>query len=315
MLQFYQRNPGRTIMMGLLFAWALSGAVSPHLQLYQENREVIWTILDWIFAAAIIYSALVALLYLRQRSLQYFPEPVRTTPLAAGLPKAEEVMLDTADGEHVIVWHTPPRDGYPVFLYFHGHAGSLRTRAERFRELTADGSGLVALSYRGFGGSSGQPTEAGLIEDAATAYTFAAARYGTERIVLWGESLGTAVAIATAAEKRVGHVVLEAPLTSAADVGALQYWFVPVRILMKDQFRADLRVGKIAAPTLAVHGENDAIIPIALGERIYDLIRAPKRFVRVAGAGHTDLGARAVSAAKQFIAEEHQRIQRDGVHF
>jgi len=97
--------------------------------------------------------------------------------------------------------------------------------------------------------------------------------------------------------------VLEAPFTSAADVGALHYWFVPVRVMMKDQFRSDLRVGKVTAPVLVVHGENDAVVPVTLGDRLYGLIRAPKRFVRIAGAGHDDLGARAVAAAKQFIAE------------
>jgi fermentation-respiration switch protein FrsA (DUF1100 family) len=257
----------------------------------------------WLLAAIVLYGGFVALLYVAQRALQYFPERQRTTPSAAGLPEAEEAVLDTGDGERVIVWHVPPRERQPIFLYFHGNGGSLRWRDERFHALIADGSGLVALSYRGYGGSSGRPTEKGLAEDAATAYSFAVARYPAERIVLWGESLGSALAIALAAEKPVGHLVLEAPFTSAADVGALHYWFVPVRILLKDQFRSDLRVGKVAAPVLVVHGENDAIVPMTLGERLYGLIRAPRRFVRIAHAGHNDLGRRAVAAAKQFIVE------------
>jgi uncharacterized protein len=126
----------------------------------------------------------------------------------------------------------------------------------RFRDLIDDGSGLVALSYRGCGGSSGRPTEKGLIEDARAAYAFAVARYPAERLVFWGESLGTALAIAMAAENTVGCLVLEAPFTSAVDVGAQHYWFVPVRLLMKDQFRSDLRAGKVTAPVLVVHGEN-----------------------------------------------------------
>ena len=97
-------------------------------------------------------------------------------------------MLDTADGEQVIVWHVPPREEQPVFLYFHGNGGSLRWRDERFRSIISDGSGLIALSYRGYGGSSGRPTEKGLLADAAAAYEFAIARYSAERIVLWGES-------------------------------------------------------------------------------------------------------------------------------
>jgi uncharacterized protein len=269
--------------------------------------------LKWVVGAIVLYGGFVALLFLAQRLLQYFPERRCTTPAAAGLPEAEEVMLDTADGERLIVWYVPPREGRSIFLYFHGNGGSLRWRAERFGALISDGSGLVAMSYRGYGGSTGRPTENGLIEDAAAAYAFAVARYPAERIVLWGESLGTAVALAVAAEKRVGCVVLEAPFTSAADVGARHYWFVPVRLFMKDRFRSDLRASKVTAPVLVVHGENDAIVPIRLGKQLYDLIRAPKRFVPVAGAGHNDLGAQAVAAAKQFIAERGRLSSGIGV--
>jgi fermentation-respiration switch protein FrsA (DUF1100 family) len=249
------------------------------------------------------YGGLVALLYVTQRAMQYFPERLRTTPSAAGLPQAEEVVLDTADGERVIGWHIPPRGDKPVVLYFHGNGGSLRGRVDRFRALTADGTGLLALSYRGYGGSSGRPTEAGLLADAAAAYGFAATRYGAARLALWGESLGSGVAVALAAENPVGHVILESPFTSAADVGAAAYWFVPVRLLMKDQFRSDLRIGKVTAPVLVLHGERDAVVPIALGERLYALINAPKRFVRFPGAGHNELGTRAVEAARAFLSE------------
>ena len=217
--------------------------------------------LRWLIAVVVVvYCGFVALLYVAQRSLQYFPERRRTAPRAIGLPEAKEAVLDTADGERVIVWHVTPREGRPVFLYFHGNGGALRWRDERFRALIADGSGLVALSYRGYGGSSGRPTETGLVEDAAAAYAFAVARYSAERIVLWGESLGSALALALAAEKPVGGLVLEAPFTSAADVGAQHYWFVPVRLFMKDQFRSDLRAGQVTAPVLVVHGENDCIV-------------------------------------------------------
>lgn len=263
--------------------------------------------LRWLIGAVGAYGSFVALLYLAQRSLLYFPERRRTLPSAVGLAEAEEVVLDTSDGERVIVWHVPPREGQPVFVYFHGNGGALPWREERFRALIADGSGLVALSYRGYGGSSGRPTETGIVQDAVAAYAFAVARYPAERIVLWGESLGSALAIAVAAEKPVGHLVLEAPFTSAADVGIRYLWFVPVRLLMKDQFRADLCASRVRAPVLIVHGDNDAIVPIALGKRLYGLIQAPKRFVRIAGAGHNDLGVRAVAAAQRFIAESAVR--------
>ena len=233
--------------------------------------------LRWFLTVALVgYGGLVALLYLTQRTLQYLPESFRTAPAAPG--QRRRVALSTTDGERVIAWHIPPRgDDKPVVLYFHGNGGALRHRVERFRSLTADGTGLLALSYRGYSGSSGRPTETGLLADAAAAYGFAAARYPAERIALWGESLGTGVAVAIAAEKPVARVVLESPFTSAADVGAGVYWFVPVHLLMKDQFRSDLRIGKVTAPVLVLHGDRDNVVPFALGERLYALITSPKR--------------------------------------
>ena len=259
-----------------------------------------------VLYVAAFYFGLVALMYFVQRSMMYFPETVRTAPAAAGFPEAEEIVLDSADGERVIAWHVPPRGDRPVVLYFHGNGGALRYRVDRFRALTADGIGLVALSYRGYAGSTGRPSEEGLIADARAAYAFAAARHPAARLVLWGESLGSGVAVALAAEKPVARLVLEAPFSSAVDIAARAYPIVPVRWLMKDQFRSDLRIGKVNAPVLIVHGDQDRVVPIASGERLYALITAPKRFVRVPGAGHEDLGARAVAEAKTFIDERFE---------
>jgi len=260
-----------------------------------------------LLVGSVIYLVLVAVMYFAQRALLYFPETLRTTPTQAGLPQAEEVVLDTADGERVIVWHIAPRGDQPVVLYFHGNGGALRYRADRFRALTQDGTGLVALSYRGYAGSSGRPSEDGLIADARAAYAFAMQRYPMARLVLWGESLGTGVAVAIAAEKaaakKVARLVLEAPFASAVSVAASVYPFVPVRLLMKDQFRSDLRIRNVTAPVLIVHGDRDTVIPIESGERLYALAEDPKRFLRVPGAGHEDLGTRAIEAMRAFVAE------------
>jgi hypothetical protein len=258
----------------------------------------------WFLIALAAFGGLTALLYLAQRRLMYLPETARTPPAAAGFAAAEEIVLDTADGERVIVWHMPPRGAQPVVLYFHGNGGALRYRVERFRALTADGSGLVALSYRGYGGSSGSPTEPGLLADAAAAYAFAVARYRSERIVLWGESLGAGVAIALAATHKVARLVLEAPFSSAVDLGAAAYWFMPVRLLMKDQFRSDQRIGQVRAPVLILHGSDDRVVPLAFGERLFALANEPKRLVRIPGGGHNDLDAHGAQAvARPFIAE------------
>lgn len=251
----------------------------------------------------VAFGCITTLMYFAQRKLMYFPETLRTSPNAAGFPAAEEVTLDTADGERVIIWHVPPQANKPVVLYFHGNGGALRYRVERFRAVTADGTGLVALSYRGYGGSSGSPTESGILADADAAYTFAVGRIAPERVVLWGESLGSGVAIALAAKHKVARLVLEAPFTSAAAIGAAAYWFLPVHLLMKDQFRSDERIHLVSAPILILHGTNDRVIPIAFGERLFALANEPKRLVRFPGGGHVDLdnyGAQA--ATRPFIA-------------
>lgn len=245
------------------------------------------TLLKLLIGGVAVYIVIAALMYFVQRSLMYFPDTVRTPPSSLGFD-AEEVTLRTADGESVIAWHRPPADGRPVVLYFHGNGGALNLRAERFRSLTADGTGLVALSYRGYGGSSGRPTEAGLLADAAAAYAFTVGHYGPDRIVMWGESLGTGIAVALAADNKVARVILESPFTSTADIAAATYFFLPVRLLMHDQFRSDERIARVAAPVLVLHGDRDLVVPISYGERLYALIRAPKKFVKLAGAGHND---------------------------
>jgi len=260
--------------------------------------------LKWLLLACLSgYCAFVMLLYVAQRSIMYLPDTRRIAPAAAGLPQAEEVVLEASDGEKIIVWHIPPRGDAPVVLYFQGNGGGHALRAGRFRAITADGTGVAALGYRGYSGSTGRPSEAGLLRDAAALYDFAAARYGAARIVLWGESLGTGVAVALAAERPVARIVLESPFTSAVDLAASVYFFVPVRWLMKDQFRSDERIGEVRAPVLVLHGARDNVIPISFGERLYERITAPKRFVRLPNANHNDHDEHgAVDAVRAFVA-------------
>jgi hypothetical protein len=114
--------------------------------------------LKWVILVAVLgYAGLLGLMYIFQRALMYFPDPRRTAPAFVGLPQADEVVLTSADGERLIAWHVPPQGPRPVVIYFHGNAGALDLRAGRFKWLTADGIGLVALSYRGYGGSTGTP--------------------------------------------------------------------------------------------------------------------------------------------------------------
>ena len=262
------------------------------------------TALKWLLIVVSVgYACGLAALFFAQRSFLFpIPTAERTSPQAAGFMEAEEHVLATADGEKVIVWHVPAKPGRPVILYFHGNGDFLAGFFGRFRDLIADGAGVVALSYRGYAGSTGHPSERGLLLDARAAYAFATARYSADQIVVWGFSLGTGVAVALAAEQPVRKLILEAPYTSTADVAASMFWFMPVRLVMRDQFRSDERIARVKVPLLIMHGSNDPAIPIVFGERLFALAHEPKQFVRFPGGGHENLGNfGAIETARLFI--------------
>ncbi len=265
------------------------------------------TIVKWLLAfAAFGYFGALAVLFAMQRAL-VFPIPVteRTAPAAVGFAEAEEHVLSTADGEKLIAWHVPAKPEHAVVLYFPGNGDYLAGRVSRFRAITADGTGLVALSYRGYAGSSGHPSERGLLQDAEAAYAFTVARYKTDRILAWGFSLGSGVAVALAASHRLGRLILEAPYTSIADVAASlpRFRWAPVRLLLRDSFHSDRRIAAVTAPLLIMHGGRDAVVPIEFGERLFALAHEPKQFVRFAEGDHNDLDDfGAIETARHFIS-------------
>ncbi|MDN3275001.1 alpha/beta hydrolase [Frankia sp. RB7] len=249
------------------------------------------TFLKWIaVVVAAGYLAGLVLLYVKQRDMLFpIPTTERKAPAAAGFPEAEEHVLTTSDGEKVIIWHVPAKPGRPVVLFFPGNGDFLVGRVSRFKGIIADGAGLIALSYRGYAGSTGAPSEQGLLRDAAVVYAFATERYDAARIVAWGFSLGTGVAVAVASEHPVGKLILEGPYTSTVDVAASLLRFVPIRLLMRDQFRSDERIGRVTTPLLIMHGANDPAIPINFGEQLFALAREPRKLVRFPGGGHENL--------------------------
>jgi uncharacterized protein len=258
------------------------------------------TVLKWLLILVSAgYACGLLALFIGQRAV-LFPSPTsaRTAPKAAGFPEVEEHVLTAADGEKLIAWYVPARPGRPVVLYFHGNGDFLAGFFGRFRSLLADGTGVVALSYRGYAGSTGKPSEQGLMQDAAAAYAFTTSRYRPDNIVVWGFSLGTGVAVA----QRIGKLILEAPYTSVADVAASMFWFAPVRALIRDQFRSDSQIPRVKVPLLVMHGALDPAIPVSFGERLFALANEPKRFVRIARGGHNDLdNFGGIEIARNFI--------------
>jgi uncharacterized protein len=262
-------------------------------------------VLKWVIGLVVIgYLGAAAALFIYQRSILFpIPTTARTPPRAAGFPQAEEHILATADGEKVVVWHVAPQGGHRLVLYFPGNGDTLAGTVGRLKEITRDGTGLIALSYRGYAGSSGEPSEQGLLQDMEAVYAFAAQRYEPAQMVAWGFSLGSGVAVALAASHPVDALILEAPYSSIADVAAAAYPLLPVRYLAKDPFRSDARIARVKAPLLVMHGARDETIPIAFGERLFALAGEPKRFVRFADGHHDDLDRfGAADVARQFIA-------------
>ncbi len=254
------------------------------------------TMISFVVVVACIYLALAGFMYVSQRSLQYFPQQsVRTgfeDPGKFGLDGFSAASIETGDGETLKSWLAlPPMRDAPLILYLHGNAGTLGDRAERFGMFHREGFGVLVLSWRGYGGSTGSPSESGLVEDGRAAMKFLQQNgIPASRVILFGESLGSGIATQLAANPDTSPlaIVLEAPFTSAADVARTRYWFLPVGLLMKDQYRSIEFAPKVTAPVFVFHGTADMIIPHVQGKRLSEAFAGPKEFLHIEGNGHID---------------------------
>jgi fermentation-respiration switch protein FrsA (DUF1100 family) len=261
--------------------------------------------LTLVLTALAGYAALVGLLFFFQRSLLY-PAARGVVALPADLPGFSEVSIATPDGERLLAWWKPPgAPDRPTVLFLHGNGGSIPSRAGRAKTLSADGAGLLLLSYRGYASSTGRPSEEGLNIDALAAFDWIAARQPGSPIAVFGESLGSGVGVRLATERPVAGLILDAPYTSIVDVAAAIYWFVPVRALLQDRFPSIDRIGALKVPILILHGERDGVVPFHHGEQLFAAAPNPKRFVRIAGGDHMGNleSAEGHAAVKAFLAQ------------
>ncbi len=251
--------------------------------------------------AAVLYCSAVAYMYVFQRSFVFKPAGVLASPAESGLEAVQSEKMGMSDGTSVTVWRAAPNiDGAPTVLYFHGNSGNLSTRAARYRQILESGFGLYAPTYRGYAGSEGQPSETGLISDALEHFDRLSKE--TTDIVIHGESLGTGVATAVAAQRKPIALILEAPYTATVDVAAEAYPWLPVAFLMKDQFPSRERIGAVSSPVMIIHGTDDTIIPFEHGQALYEKAGEPKTFVAIDGAGHGDLWKRGLwENAQDFL--------------
>jgi fermentation-respiration switch protein FrsA (DUF1100 family) len=247
-------------------------------------------VLTFLGAAIALYAALAGSLYLFQRKLLYVPDVSRPDKTEPGIPALQELALTTQDGLRLLAWYVPPPAGRPVIVYFHGNAGHLGSRKNRLAIFHEAGFGALFLEYRGYGGNPGSPTETGLFTDARTAMAFLAAQpIAPARIVVFGESLGTAVAVRMASEHAIAALVLESPFTSIADVAQRHYPYVPAKWLLKDRFETAAHIGAVRAPILMMLGERDGVVPPVFTRRLYAVAPEPKQLWTTPDGGHSDL--------------------------
>lgn len=266
-------------------------------------------------AVALAFLGVVLLAWGFQRRLIYFPFQEVPPPEAVGLTGAEAVEFETADGLRLRAWFLPPAapGPRPAFLVCNGNGGNRALRADIGARLRRMGAGVLLFDYRGYGGNPGTPSEAGLIEDtrAARAYLEARPEVDPSRVVLLGESLGAAVAIACAVERPPAGIILRSPFTSLADVGRHHYPFLPVGMLLRDRYPSLERIRRLRCPLLVIAGEADRIVLPAMSRRLFEAAPEPKRLVLIPGADHNDpdlfTGPRLLAEVEAFMARAGAR--------
>jgi len=241
------------------------------------------------FAIA-LYLALAAFLYLRQDRLVFPADSVPVQDPASLMADTSLVTLHTSDGLALAAYYRAPGHERPVIVYLHGNAGSITTRAHRFALMTQGDTGLLAVEYRGYAGNPGKPSEAGLIRDAASAMRFLAAQgIAPDRIILYGESLGTHVALRTALDFRAAGLVLDAPYTSIADVAASRYPYMPVRMLLRNPFDTLSRIPGLKMPLLVMRTLQDKTVPPSESLAVFNAAPEPKQIWTTQQGSHSTL--------------------------
>lgn len=246
-----------------------------------------------LLSALVLLLAGMAWLWLTQRRLIYMRVAPPVPPVSTLRPGAADVSFETEDGVRLRGWFVPPDAGAgtTAVLVFNGNAGTRADRLPLAAALARRGFAVLLFDYRGYGGNPGKPTEAGLILDARAARAHLASRpdVAAERIVYFGESLGSGVAVALAVEVPPAALVLRSPFTSLIDAARVHYPLLPVQLLLRDRFRSDRRIGRVRSPLLIFAGDRDSIVPYEQSRRLFEMApQHAKHFITVSGADHND---------------------------
>lgn len=251
-------------------------------------------LLELFVCAFLIYVGVIFLFWLNQRSFVYFPNPQRQLASVYNASDMGVVKVPTEDGLELEGWYKAPQAGKPVIVVFHGNASHSGLSAWKTRPYIDAGYGALLPSYRGYAGNPGKPTEQGLYTDARSFIGWLIEKQGIpeNNIVLYGESLGTGIAVemAAGAYKQVKAVILESPYTSFVDLAKHHYFFVPFGgLLVRDKYKSIDKISEVTAPLLVIGGRRDRIVPFAQGEKLFAAANEPKQMVVLDAAGHNDL--------------------------
>ncbi|WP_419904257.1 alpha/beta hydrolase [Kiloniella sp.] len=247
--------------------------------------------MNWILFFATFYLAVLVGMYLLQTKLVYPGGEPRGNPEIYGGVGVQEIQLEMDDGVLLTHWFIPPTNkNLPVVVAFHGNAGHTGDRLSKLKYFTEMGFGLFQVEYRGYAGHDGTPSEEAFKADGLTALKWLDTQgYSKNNLIMYGESLGTGMAVWLAAQFPVKAVILEAPYSSIADVAQAKYWFLPVKYLLRDKWRSDLSILDVKAPVFIFHGENDEVIPIAFSRKLFELIKNEKQAIYFEDGYHMDL--------------------------
>ncbi len=237
------------------------------------------------------YLILVIALFMFQRSFLYFPEQGRIDSSYFLNTELEEISFPTSDGLVLKSWIKKPKseDGYTM-LIFHGNGGHVGHRVNKFETFIKKGYGLFFLEYRGYANNPGKPSEQGLYNDALAAIEFLSKQnVKSNKIILYGESLGCGIAVKLSTEAEFAATILESPYTSINDVAQKHYWYLPAKWLVLDKYNIINIIHKIKSPLLILHGENDNIVNIKFGKIVFEAANQPKESLFIPNAGHNNL--------------------------
>lgn len=255
-------------------------------------------------AVVILYIAIFAVIWFARTWLIYPFSTAYQTPAQAGEPRLSEKTLTTEDSQTLIIWARPAKGRKATILYFHGNAGNLANRAERFNRLINRGYGVVAMAYRGSSGSTGRPSEDVITQDAALLRGSLVQILGQEpkgKIIYYGESLGTGVVTKLATTSPPDALILEAPFTSIVDLAAKQMPIFPIRAVLDQRWETQSHIKQVNSPTLVLHGTNDQVVPYAHGTAVFALSPANIKVMKTLQGG---------SHASAFSAEGQTAIYR-----